>query len=138
MISFSPELIFLRMKIRPPAMSRNKEKIRVPPISPNGRSLQRYAKPKRKLRELRLSINGRRFKEPKPKINVAYNVSQLHAGRDFNYRNSCKKLHFKYLLSCQRSAETRLAGSLLLGTGIFYYFVSQLFIKNNNSTKSIQ
>ena len=91
MIFFSPELIFLRMKIRPPAMSRNKEKIRVPPISPNGRSLQHHAKPKRKLRELRLSINGRRFKEPKPKINVAYNVgsytqagistAELHARR---------------------------------------------------------
>ena len=48
-------------------------------------------------------------------------VPQLHAGRDFNYRTSCKKLHFKYLLLFQQSAETRLAGSLLLAPGLVLF-----------------
>jgi hypothetical protein len=44
-------------------------------------------------------------------LKLVANVPQLHAGRDFNYRTSCKKLHFNLLLSCQQSTETRLAGS---------------------------
>ncbi len=45
---------------------------------------------------------------------------QLHAGRDFNYRTSCKVLHFKYLLPCQQSAETRLAGSCCCRAAFFH------------------
>ena len=88
-----------------------KEKARVLHSSSNVRlfsAKQRQKKPSRTtaFQSIRDTSANRR-----PKLMLTYNVPQLYAGRDYNYRTSCKALYFNLILSCQQSAETRLADS---------------------------
>ena len=52
-------------------------------------------------------------------MNFLNNVPQLHAGRDFNNRTSCKKLHFNLLRPFLQNAETRLAYSCCCRAAFF-------------------
>jgi len=102
---------FSRLKSRPVALSRAKKNFAYRThrqMVELFRTKQRQKKPSR---TTAFQSTPDSSAQRKAKINDCLQRSQLYAGREFNCRITCKKLHFKYILSCQQSAETRLADS---------------------------